>query len=144
MDTAHGRMNFSFDVGQRVLDQGLTPHCISTDLTLPGRMGTVHSMTEMMTRFLAMEFTLEQVVTMSTLNPAKALGEDHRIGNLGVGREADISVLGIEEGDWVVHDVVGGSRRIEKAVTPILTVKKGKVFEAGWGPRSWGWQPDAV
>jgi dihydroorotase len=50
LDTAHGRMNFSFDVGRRIVDQGLLPHCISTDLTVPGRLMTVHSMTEMMTR----------------------------------------------------------------------------------------------
>ena len=142
LDTAHGRSNFSFDVGQRVLDQDLVPHCISTDLTLPGRIRTVHSMTEMMTRFLAMEFTLDQVVAMSTINPANAIGEGGRLGTLEVGRQADISVLGIEEGDWVVHDVVGGSKRTEKAVVPVLTVKKGQVFEAGWGPRSWGWEPD--
>jgi dihydroorotase len=142
LDTAHGRSNFSFDVGQRVLDQDLIPHCISTDLTLPGRIRTVHSMTEMMTRFLAMEFTLDQVVAMSTINPANAIGEGGRLGTLEVGRQADISVLGIEEGDWVVHDVVGGSKRTEKAVVPVLTVKKGQVFEAGWGPRSWGWEPD--
>ena len=36
LDTAHGRLNFGFDVGRRVLDQGLMPHCISTDLTVPG------------------------------------------------------------------------------------------------------------
>ena len=142
LDTAHGRSNFSFDVGQRVLDQDLIPHCISTDLTLPGRVRTVHSMTEMMTRFLAMEFTLDQVVAMSTINPANAIGEGGRLGTLEVGRQADISVLDIEEGDWVVHDVVGGSKRTEKAVVPVLTVKKGQVFEAGWGPRSWGWEPD--
>ncbi len=144
LDTAHGRMNFSFDVGQRVLDQGLVPHCISTDLTLPGRQLTVHSMTEMMTRFLAMGFTLDQVVTMSTLNPAKAVGVEDRLGTLEAGHPADISVLDLEDGDWVVHDVVGGSRRIDRAVVPVLTVKKGQVFEAGWGPRSWGWQPDAA
>ena len=144
LDTAHGRMNFSFDVGQRVLDQGLLPHCISTDLTLPGRQLTVHSMTEMMTRFLAMEFTLEQVVEMSTLNPAKALGQEDRIGSLAVGHQADISVLDMTEGDWVVYDVVGGSRRTEKAVVPVLTVKRGEVYEAGWGPRPWGWEPDTA
>jgi dihydroorotase len=142
LDTAHGRMNFSFDVGQRVLDQGLEPHCISTDLTLPGRSRTVHSMTEMMTRFLAMGFTMDQVVTMCTLNPAKALGQEHRLGTLRVGQQADISVLDIKEGDWVVYDVVGGSRKVEKAFVPVLTVKKGEVFEAGWGPRPWGWEPD--
>ena len=144
LDTAHGRMNFSFDVGQRVLDQGLLPHCISTDLTLPGRQLTVHSMTEMMTRFLAMEFTLEQVVEMSTLNPAKALGQEDRIGSLAVGHQADISVLDMVEGDWVVYDVVGGSRRTDKAVVPVLTVKRGEVYEAGWGPRPWGWEPDSA
>ena len=81
LDTAHGRMNFSFDVGRRVIDQGVLPHCISTDLTVPGRLRTVHSMTEMMTRFLGLEFTLEQVVTMSTYNPARAIGEEHRLGS---------------------------------------------------------------
>ena len=143
LDTAHGRMNFSFDVGQRVLDQGLLPHCISTDLTLPGRQLTVHSMTEMMTRFLAMEFTLEQVVEMSALNPARALGLADRLGALKPGHQADVSVLEIKEGDWVVYDVVGGARKTEKAVVPVLTVKKGQVYEAGWGPRPWGWEPDA-
>ena len=142
LDTAHGRGNFSFDVGQRILDQGLMPHCISTDLTLPGRQRTVHSMTEMMTRFLAMGFTMDQVVTMSTLNPAKAIGEDGRLGSLQVGKQADISVLRIEEGDWLLYDVLGDSRRHDKAVIPVVTVKRGEVFEAGWGPRPWGWEPD--
>ena len=76
LDTAHGRMNFSFDVGRRVHRAGLLPHCISTDLTVPGRIHTVHSMTEIMTRFLGLGFTLPQVVTMSTENPAKAIGAE--------------------------------------------------------------------
>ncbi|HUF93100.1 MAG TPA: amidohydrolase family protein, partial [Candidatus Limnocylindria bacterium] len=91
LDTAHGRMNFSFDVGRRIIDQGLLPHCISTDLTVPGRLTAVHSMTEMMTRFLGLGFTLPQVVTMCTANPAKAIGMGDRLGTLAVGRQADIS-----------------------------------------------------
>jgi len=93
LDTAHGRMNFGFNVGRRVLDQGLIPHCISTDLTIPGRANTVHSMVEIMARFLGMGFTLEQVIAMSTANPARAIGEANRLGSLAVGRQADISVL---------------------------------------------------
>src|SRR5262249_40245400 len=92
LDTAHGRMNFSFEVGRRCIDQGLLPHCISTDLTVPGRIMTVHSMAEMMTRFLGLGFTLAQVVTMCTANPAKAIGASHRLGSLAVGRQADVSV----------------------------------------------------
>jgi dihydroorotase len=142
LDTAHGRGNFSFDIGQRILDQGLLPHCISTDLTVPGRQNTVHSMTEMMTRFLALGFTLEQVVEMCTINPARALGEEDRLGSLAAGKQADISVLEIKEGDWVVYDVLGTPRKYDKAVVPVLAVKRGIPFEAGWGPRPWGWEPD--
>jgi dihydroorotase len=143
-DTAHGRMNFSFDVGRRVIDQGLLPHCISTDLTVPGRILTVHSMTEMMTRFLGLGFTLDQVVTMCTANPAQAIGQAHRLGSLAVGRQADISVLHMNEGDWVVYDVLGASLRVDRAVVPILTVKRGQVFAPDWGPRPWGWEPDRL
>ncbi len=141
-DTAHGQMNFSFDIGRRIIDQGLLPHCISTDLTVPGRIRAVHSMTEMMTRFLGLGFTLEQVVTMCTANPAKAIGAEDRIGSLAVGRQADISVLRVEEGDWTVHDVLGASLHVSKAVMPAVTLKRGEVFAPEWGPRTWGWEPD--
>ncbi len=143
-DTAHGRMNFSFDVGRRIIEQGLLPHCISTDLTVPGRIHTVHSMTEMMTRFLGLGFTLAQVVTMCTANPARAIGQDRRLGSLAVGRQADISVLELREGDWMVYDVLGASLRVTQAVVPFVTVKRGQVFTPDWGPRPWGWEPDRV
>jgi dihydroorotase len=144
LDTAHGQRNFSFDVGRRIIDQGLLPHCISTDLTVPGRLRTVHSMTEMMTRFLGLGFTLEQVVTMCTENPAKAIGAAQRLGSLAVDRQADISVLEIHEGDWAVYDVLGASLQVHQAVVPFLTVKRGEVFMPDWGPRPWGWEPDRV
>jgi dihydroorotase len=144
LDTAHGRMNFSFDVGRRCIDQGLMPHCISTDLTVPGRIHTVHSMVEIMTRFLGLGFTLPQVIQMSTHNPARALNEEARLGSLAVGRQADISVLEIREGSWVVKDVLGAGLPVTKAFVPFVTVKRGRVFAPDWGPRPWGWEPDRV
>ena len=144
LDTAHGRMNFGFNVGRRVLDQGLTPHCISTDLTIPGRANTVHSMVEIMARFLGMGFTLEQVIAMSTVNPARAIGEADRLGSLAVGRQADISVLEVRDGRWVVYDTLRDTMKIDKTVVPVLTVKRGRVFEPEWGPHPWGWEPERV
>jgi dihydroorotase len=141
-DTAHGRMNFSFDVGRRIIDQGLLPHCISTDLTVPGRLNTVHSMTEMMTRFLGLSFTVPQVVTMCTANPAKAIGAEQRLGSLAVGRQADVSVLEVQQGDWMVYDILGAGLRVDRAFAPHLTLKRGKVFTPDFGPRAWGWWPD--
>ncbi|HKV55021.1 MAG TPA: amidohydrolase/deacetylase family metallohydrolase [Candidatus Binataceae bacterium] len=141
-DTAHGQANFSFEVGRRIIDQGLLPHCISTDLTVPGRLRTVHSMTEMMTRFLGLGFTLEQVITMCTANPAKAIGASDRLGSIMVGRQADLSVLKLVEGDWTVYDVLRASLKVTQAVVPVLTLKRGEMFTPEWGPRPWGWEPD--
>lgn len=141
LDSAHGRMNFSFDVGQRVVQQGLLPDCISTDISPVGRVFPVHSMVEMMTRFLALGFTLEQVITMSTDNPARALGQDHRLGSLVEGRQADVSVIDVRDGDWIVHDMVGGTLPADKAIVPVLAVKKGVPFSPEWGPHPWGWEP---
>jgi dihydroorotase len=142
LDTAHGRMNFGFGIARRVLDQGLVPHCISTDLTVPGRRATVHSLVEMMGRFLGLGFTLEQVIAMCTVNPARVLGEQDRLGSLQAGRQADVTVLELRQGDWVVHDTVGESLRINQAVVPICTLKRGQLFEAEWGPHPWGWEPE--
>jgi dihydroorotase len=142
LDTAHGRMNFGFDVGRRVLEQGLIPHCISTDLTVPGRVNTVHSLVEMMTRFFGLGFTLEQVIAMVTINPAKAIAEDGRLGSLANGRQADVSVLEMRKGDWVVYDVLGAPLRVDTCFVPTLAVKRGAVFAPEWGPYPWGWEPE--
>jgi len=72
------------------------------------------------------------------------VGEDERLGSLTVGRQADISVLELREGDWVVKDVLGAQLRVQKAFVPFLTVKRGQVFTPDWGPRPWGWEPDRV
>ena len=144
LDTAHGRQNFSFDVAKSALDQGVAPRSISTDLTIPGRLNTVHSMVEMLSRFMALGFTLEEVIRMATANPASALDMEGALGSLAVGREADISVLQEHTGSWLFHDTEGGTIRGEKALTPVLTVKAGEVFTAEWGPRPWGWLPDTA
>jgi dihydroorotase len=143
LDTAHGRLNFGFDVARKVLDQGLVPHCISTDLTVPGRRNTVHSLVEMMSRFIGLGFTVDQVIEMCTINPARAIGEQDRLGSLAVGRQADISVLDFCQGNWVVYDTLGDSMPITQCVVPVLTVKRGQVFEPEWGPHPWGWKPEA-
>lgn len=142
-DTGHGRFNFSFDVGQRLLDQGMAPNCASTDLTLPGRE-IVHSMVETLTRFMALGFTLEQTIEMATIKPARAMNADDRLGTLKPGHQGDVTVLDIQQGKWNVIDSDGQSQTVEQALIPFVTVKRGEVITPDWGPRPWGWLPDPV
>ena len=144
LDTAHGRQNFSFDVAKAALDQGVNPRSISTDMTPPGRVNTVHSMTEMLARFMALGFSLEDVIRMTTANPASALGMEDTLGSLAVGRPADISVLREETGDWLFHDTEGNTLRGDKALVPVVTIKDGEAYSPDWGPRPWGWLPDSA
>jgi dihydroorotase len=83
-------------------------------------------------------------VEMCTINPARAIGEGDRLGSLEVGKQADVSILDIVDGSWVVYDVLGTGRSSERAVVPVMSVKRGQVYEAGWGPRPWGWEPDSA
>ena len=144
LDTAHGRQNFSFDVAKAALDQGVNPRSISTDMTPPGRVNTVHSMTEMLARFMALGFSLEDVIRMTTANPASALGMEDTLGSLAVGRPADISVLREETGDWLFNDTEGNTLRGDKALVPVVTIKDGEAYSPDWGPRPWGWLPDSA
>jgi hypothetical protein len=50
--------------------------------------------------------------------------------------------LDLQEGTWVVYDILGTPLSVDRAVAPALTVKRGEVFTPDFGPRSWGWWPD--
>ncbi|MBI3326181.1 MAG: amidohydrolase family protein, partial [Nitrospinae bacterium] len=141
LDPAHGRFNFSFDVARRQLDQGIVPDTISTDMGLLNWKATVHSMTETMSKFLAVGLTLEDVILRTTANPAKALGMSDTLGAIAVGREADLSVLDVVEGDWEFIDSSGAHFRGRQAIVPVVTIRAGEVIAPDWGPHPWGWLP---
>ena len=144
LDTAFGRFNFGFDVARRAIDQGVKPNTIATDITVPGRANSVFSMTEMMTRFLALGFALDDVIAMTTVNSARALDLQDSLGSLEPGREADISVLEAVSGEWTVADVRGETLTTAVALRPALTVRAGEVITPDWGPHPWGFLPQAI
>jgi dihydroorotase len=141
LDPAHGRFNFNFDVARRQLDQGVVPDTISTDMGLINWKATVHSMTETMSKFLAVGLSLEEVIRCTTVNPAKALGMADTLGAIAVGREADLSVLDVVEGDWQFTDSSGARFRGAQAIIPVVTIRAGEVIAPDWGPHPWGWLP---
>lgn len=142
MDPAAGRSNWNYQVCRMEAEQGFQPDTISTDLTLLGRSGSVYSLTEAMARFMACGYTLEQVVRMTTTNPAKALRMDDEIGAIKVGREADITILDEVTGRWRFVDTAGDAFTGEHALVPVQTVRAGELIAPEWGPHPWGWLPE--
>ena len=145
MDTSYGDFNFGWERAEAVMAQGLTPDTIGTDFDVqPGfgmRTISTRGLLEYSAFFMELGFSVEEVVRMTTINPARALGIEEQAGSLAVGREADISVLEQMEGRWELTDANGVSRKGSSALVPAFTIKGGRVIEPGEPPHPWGWTP---
>jgi dihydroorotase len=144
MDPAGGRRNYSQEVARIEADQGFYADTISTDMSAPGRSFPIYSLTEAMSRFMATGYSLEQVVRMTTANPAKALRMENEIGAIAVGRVADLTILDDVTGKWRFIDTNGATFTGEHALVPVQTLRAGKLISPDWGPHAWGWLPEAV
>ncbi|MGB6453063.1 MAG: amidohydrolase family protein [Streptosporangiaceae bacterium] len=139
LDSALGRGNFGIEVARRQADAGLYPDTISSDLTALGQ--SFHSLLECMAKFMSVGYTLADVVKATTSTAAAALGLADTIGALAIGRDADITILDVAEGDFVFTDTTGQEFRGGYGLAPAYTLKAGAEFSPGWGTHPWGWLP---
>jgi dihydroorotase len=137
-----GKVFLDFRVAQVLLDRGIRPAFLATDITIGGRTRDCFGLTETMSRALAMGFTLREVIALTTSEPARLINRQDTLGHLAVGREADLSVLGVIEGEWSYVDSEDRTIVGRRAIVPLLTVRGGEVFEPDWGPHPWGWLPE--
>jgi dihydroorotase len=108
-DIGHGGNSFHFDTARRLLDQGILPDIISTDLHELNWRGPVFDLATTLSKFLNLGLTLEQVVARTTANPAAALGRGGAMGSLREGMPGDVTLLRIEEGPITFRDATGGT-----------------------------------
>jgi dihydroorotase len=144
MDAAPGRHNFSVDRARRQADFGIHPDTISTDITPGGYGEIVFSLLECMAKFIAIGYSLSDVVRMTTTNSACALRLDGSIGHLRVGDCADISIIQTVPGRWRFTDTVGAEWFGDTALVPLQTVRAGELIAPNWGPHTWGWLPESA
>lgn len=130
LDTALGMSNFGFEVARKCIAQGILPTTISTDVGMVNLKHPVYGMTVTMTKFMALGLDLKQVIGMSTMHPARALGEDRQIGSLKPGMAADISILEILSGKWRLEDAERQTLEVDRLIAPGVTVKGGQVIPA--------------
>jgi dihydroorotase len=141
LDSALGRGNFGINVARIQADLGLMPDTTSSDVTLGGRTRGV-GLLDSMSKFMAVGYTLTDVVRMASVNAAKAIGLADQVGAIAVGREADLSIFDVVTGRWKFTDTKEVPFTGEKALIPVQTVRAGALFSPDWGPYPWGWLPE--
>jgi dihydroorotase len=149
VDVGHGS-HFSYKMAAKVIDAGVVPDTLGSDMhgyntTVPAPAGTPDehpdeehlftgtsrfSLVSTMVSMMALGLSLEQLVPMVTSNAAKLAGMSDEIGTLGVGREADVSVLSDEEGAWLLRDNEGTEVIARRMLQPVFCLRAGRRFDA--------------
>ncbi|MDQ7907520.1 amidohydrolase family protein [Phytohabitans sp. ZYX-F-186] len=139
LDSALGMGNFGHRVAREQRAAGLGPDTISSDLTVFGQ--SFHSLLECMAKFMAVGYSLSEVVAMTTANAARAIGLDDTLGAVAAGREADLTVFDVVPGEFEFTDTVKESFTGEAGLVPVQTIRAGVPYAPRWGTHPWGWLP---
>ena len=81
-----------------------------------------------MSKFMAMGYSLEQVVTMATTAPARIINKAPKIGTLQIGAPGDVAIMDIVEGPVSFLDTRNNSRDGKALLKPVQTVINGVPF----------------
>ncbi len=124
-DVGHGSGSFWFRNAVPAEKQGFIPDSMSTDLHT-GNYNEV-SMTNVMSKFLAMGVPLDDIIRRSTVNPAAEIRRPE-LGTLTVGKDADIAVLELAKGHFSYIDC--GVARFDGNVklTARMTIRAGRIL----------------
>ncbi len=88
-DVGHGGGSFDYTVAEPAIAQGCPPDTISSDIhVFSGNTPGMPYLTWVMSKFMGLGFTLEQVVAMATVNPAKVINRMPKLGTLQVAHRA--------------------------------------------------------
>src|SRR5262245_26804913 len=118
--------HITWDQAERALKQGFVPHTISTDWTPQGRAGGVVDLPNVMSMFLLLGLSLDQVIACVTSNAAQVFPAFHDRGTLHVGAAADVALMELREGTFEFVDNFGGKRSGHQRLFPAGTVLGGK------------------
>jgi dihydroorotase len=126
-DAGHGGGSFVFRWAVPAIKQGFIPDSISTDLHTSSMIGGMKDMTNVMSKFLNMGMTLQQVVEASTWHPAQQIKRAD-LGHLSVGAPADIAVLRMDTGSFGFVDVYGAKLMGNRNLVAEMTMKDGRFY----------------
>ena len=125
-DVGHGGGSFLFRQAVPAMKQGFPPDSISTDYHVSSMNAGMKDMLNVMSKFLNMGMSLEDVILRSTWNPAREI-HCEELGHLSVGAGADVTVLRVENGDFGFLDSAGRRFKGTRKLVAELTIHNGRV-----------------
>lgn len=132
LDLGHG-INFSFAIAERMMEQGLLPYTVSSDVH--GDFATPHndatldySLCGALSKLVALGMELSDAIATVTLHPARVLQAESQIGTLKVGSRADITLLDWNDSPWLCQDALGVQRVIPRQLSPTRVIRAGKAM----------------
>ena len=127
-DVGHGLSSFSFEVAERAMQQGFLPDTISSDLHALNVDRLAHNLPHVLSKFLALGMSLDEVLIRATERPARILAPRQEIGTLRPGAATDLVLLKLEEGEFRFHDCLGATRTGRVRLLPTATVRTGQTI----------------
>ena len=129
IDVGHGGGSFDFTVCEPAMQQGMAPDTISSDIhsvsiNTPG----YPTLPWVMSKFLALGMSLEDVVAKATVDPARVIGRVPGLGTLQVGAPADLAIMELVDGAVELVDTRNNKRHGAKKLVPVLTIRGGRPF----------------
>lgn len=125
-DVGHGGGSFLFEQAVPAIQQGLKPDVISTDLHTGSMNGGMKNINNVMSKFLNMGLSIQEVIAATTSQPAKYI-QRKELGHLSVGGLADVTLLNIRKGDFGFIDTRGKRMKGNQKLECELTLRDGKV-----------------
>ncbi|MBC7477149.1 MAG: amidohydrolase/deacetylase family metallohydrolase [Pseudorhodobacter sp.] len=125
-DIGHGMGSFSWTTARAMLAAGFAPDTVSSDVHALCIHGPAWDVLRTMTKFLTLGQSLPQIITATTLAPAKALRRPD-LGTLQPGSTGDASILDLTNTPIVLEDVLG-----ETLTHPQNLTAKGRVLAGIW------------
>ncbi|HEY4290483.1 MAG TPA: amidohydrolase/deacetylase family metallohydrolase [Puia sp.] len=126
-DVGHGGGAFAWRQAVPAIKQGLLPNTISSDLHTLSMNSGFKDMANLMSKFLNMGMTLQQVIERSTWAPALVI-KHPELGNLSVGSDADVAVFSVRKGDFGFMDTKRSKLKGTQKLEAELTLRAGKIM----------------
>ncbi|MEK6781217.1 MAG: amidohydrolase/deacetylase family metallohydrolase [Bacteroidota bacterium] len=125
-DVGHGGAGFWFSEAIPALQQGLLPNSFGTDLHRFSMNAGMKDMLNVMSKYLAMGMTKEDIILRATWYPAKSIKRED-LGHLSEGAVADIAILSLRNGTYGFIDAGGNKIEGHQKFEAELTIRDGKI-----------------